>query len=55
MAASTESHADARSESEPDRRPELIVCESTPEKVVFIESGNADGWIASDVSIEQVR
>lgn len=52
MAVSTRSRTDAPSERERTEAPEIIVCESSPEKVVFIESGNTDGWIASDVSAE---
>ncbi len=54
MPASTRARVGALSEPEPPA-PELIMCESSPEKVVLIESGNTDGWIASDVSIELLR
>jgi len=32
--------------------PEIAVCESSPEKTVFLESGNSDAWIASDVTVD---
>lgn len=31
--------------------PIVSVCESCPGKFVFLESGNADGWIATDLTI----
>ena len=52
MTASTRRRVDAPSERERTETPEIIACESSPEKVVLIESGNTDGWIASDVSAE---
>ena len=30
---------------------EVSVCRSRPGKVVFIESGNTDGWIATDTPV----
>ena len=55
MAASTRSQAERMTGSTPDRRPEISHCESCPEKSVFIESGNTDGWIASDLTVEVRR
>lgn len=34
---------------------DVIACESAPDRVVLIESGNKDGWIASDVTVELRR
>lgn len=47
---STDSHdpADAA-------HPPISVCRSSPEKVVFIEGGNTDGWISTDVVVELLR
>lgn len=36
-------------------RPEIAVCESSPGKAVFLEAGNTDGWIASDLTIDVTR
>lgn len=33
-------------------RPDLTLCESRPGKAVLIETGNSDGWIASDVTVD---
>lgn len=54
---STGTRSDAERDSEPDaaRGPEISVCESGPDRVVFIESGNTEGWIASDHIIESTR
>lgn len=45
----TGKQSDTHTES---NRPEISVCESCPEKAVFIESGNTDGWIASDTVVD---
>lgn len=39
-------------EPEPAPTPEISVCESRPGRSVFLESGNNDGWIASDLTLE---
>lgn len=33
-------------------RPEISVCESCPGRSVLLESGNTDGWIATDVVVD---
>jgi hypothetical protein len=33
-------------------RPEVAVREGAPGRSVFVESGNTDGWIASDTTVE---
>lgn len=33
-------------------QPEVSICRSCPGKFVFIESGNTDGWIATDAAVE---
>lgn len=46
----------SRSEKTPatdaEEPPTLRLCESCPGKAVLIESGNSDGWIASDVTVD---
>ena len=32
--------------------PDVTVCESCPGKLVFLEAGNTDGWIATDSTVE---
>lgn len=46
--------SDAVDEHPPQERdtPEIAACESSPERVVFLESGNNDAWIASDVIVD---
>jgi len=51
MAAGTQSRAKLETEPDTDERPEISVCESAPGKAVFLESGNTDGWIASDATV----
>ncbi|WP_267643598.1 hypothetical protein [Haloarchaeobius amylolyticus] len=43
---------DSRTEPEPRQEPEISTCESAPGTVVFLESGNSDGWISSDVVVD---
>jgi hypothetical protein len=51
MAAGTQTRAEHDAESDAEDRPEIAVCESAPGKAVFLESGNTDGWIASDATV----
>jgi hypothetical protein len=52
---------DSRSGRRVDRTPDLpdcpavSVCESRPGVIVFLESGNTDGWIASDTTVDAHR
>jgi hypothetical protein len=55
MAAGTRSHLESSSEPERDDSPEISLCESRPGKSVFLESGNTDGWIASDLTVDVTR
>jgi hypothetical protein len=54
---SQRSSSDAGSENV-DGTPEepvVSVHETAPERVVFTEEGNADGWIATDITVERSR
>lgn len=58
MAASTETRTgtDLPAESAQYRQgPVVSVCESGPETAVFLESGNTDGWIASDTTVDVTK
>ncbi|MFA1612216.1 hypothetical protein [Halobellus rubicundus] len=55
MAAGIPSHVEPTSRSESNRGPEITVCESRPGRSVFLESGNTEGWIASDLTVEVPR
>ena len=55
MVAGTQSRPEPISEPEPDREPDIRVCESCPGTFVFLESENTDGWIASDVTVDVLR
>ena len=55
MAAGTESYTDPMANPEPDDGPEITRCESCPGTSVFLESGNTDGWIASDLTVDISR
>jgi len=55
MAAGTSSHTTRTSEPEPRRAPEISIRESRPGRSVFLESGNTDGWIASDLTVDVTR
>ncbi|WP_181685947.1 hypothetical protein [Halorhabdus salina] len=48
----------ARSDNvDSDRDEEVAVqsFESSPDRTVFSEDGNPDGWIATDLTVEPVR
>lgn len=49
--------ANPRSRTEPEgvQSPEITACESRPGRSIFIESGNTDGWIASDFTVDVTR
>lgn len=34
-----------------DETPRVSACNATPERTVFTEEGNKDGWIATDCSV----
>ncbi|ELZ29667.1 hypothetical protein C475_01921 [Halosimplex carlsbadense 2-9-1] len=51
MAAGTQSRFAAEPDVESRDRPEISVCEGAPGTAVFLESGNTDGWIASDTTL----
>lgn len=36
----------------PDGRPDVSCCDGGPGRTVFIEPGNTDGWIATDLTVE---
>lgn len=45
------SRSDETTEAAAEDCPTLTLCESRPGKAVLIESGNSDGWIASDLTV----
>lgn len=52
MATSRQSNAGRPSRPSDEVFPDVFVCRSCPEKSVFIEAGNTDGWIATDSAVE---
>jgi hypothetical protein len=55
MAVGTQSRSTPTAEGEQDSRPEISVCESNPDRTVFLEADNTDGWMASDTTVEVRR
>lgn len=55
MATGTQSRGTSGTDVEQQDRPEISVCEGAPGKAIFLESGNTDGWIASDTTYEVTR
>lgn len=55
MVAGTQSHTDADSDSGSAGQPHLSVCNSRPGTSVFLESGNTDGWISTDLTVDVHR
>jgi hypothetical protein len=52
MPVETRPRTEPSPEREDDQSPEITVCESCPSTSIFIESGNTDGWIASDLTVD---
>lgn len=55
MVTDTQSRSEPASEPGPRDGPVIRRCESRPGTSVFLESGNTDGWIASDVTVDVLR
>lgn len=55
MSEGLQSHAHEAAEQAEDPLPTISVCRSCPEKAVFLEAGNTDGWIATDSVVEPSR
>ena len=55
MAAGTQTPSEATPDSESDEAPKISICESCPGKSVFLEAGNTDGWISSNLTVDVVR
>ncbi len=55
MATGTRSDGERDSEPAPNHGPEIAVCESGPDTLVFIESGNTEGWISSTRIVDVTR
>ena len=53
----TGSRSETHDDGEPSHpeTPTVSICESSPGRTVFLESGNTDGWIASDLTVEPKR
>lgn len=55
MTSGTQSGTDGEEEPFHPETPTVSVCETSPGRTVFLESGNTDGWIASDLTVELTR
>jgi hypothetical protein len=55
MPTGTQSEAGEEGEPPLTETPTVSVCESCPGRTVFTESGNTDGWIASDLTVEPTQ
>jgi hypothetical protein len=55
MAVGTQSHSEPASEVDSRESPDISICESCPGTSVFLESGNTNGWIASDLTVDVSR
>ncbi|WP_435195950.1 hypothetical protein [Natronomonas sp. EA1] len=54
MSAELQSQTDDTGRSRPIEST-VTSCRSSPGRVVFLETGNTDGWIASDTTTEVTR
>lgn len=48
---STSSSLDKTIATDSETPPTVFECDSTPEKTVFVEENNSDGWIATSLTI----
>ncbi|MFA9516029.1 hypothetical protein ACERIT_02220 [Halopenitus sp. H-Gu1] len=48
-------HSAGRREDDGVSRPAIAAAETSPNRTVFTEQGNPDGWIATDLTVETVR
>jgi hypothetical protein len=55
MATGTQSGTEDDGESLPPDTPTVSICETCPGRTVFLEAGNTDGWIASDLTVEPTQ
>jgi len=55
MAASTRSPPTRNPDSSPEDVADVLVCETCPGRSVFVEAGNAHGWIATDLTVDPDR
>ena len=55
MPTGTQSGTNDEGEPSPPETPTVSVCESRPGRTVFMESGNTDSWIASDLTVEPTQ
>lgn len=51
MNGETRRSRDAEDDPDEPTRPVISVCESSPDRSVFLEAGNNDGWISSDLTV----
>lgn len=51
MAASTRSPPTRDPDTPPEGAAEVLVCETCPGRSVLVETGNAHGWIATDLTV----
>ena len=52
MPTHTEERGDADTDAATTDAPTLTACTASPERTVLLESGNTDGWIASDLTVD---
>jgi hypothetical protein len=55
MAVSTRSRPHRDPDSSSSGNADLLVCETCPGRSVFVEAGNAQGWIATDLTVDLDR
>ncbi|ERH13072.1 MAG: hypothetical protein J07HB67_02105 [halophilic archaeon J07HB67] len=48
----THTEGDGDTDAATTDAPTLTACTTSPERTVLLESGNTDGWIASDLTVD---
>lgn len=55
MPTGTQSQRETDASTDSQESPMVSLCETSPGKSVFIESGNTDGWIAIDTTLDVIQ
>lgn len=55
MATSSHSSPKHRSDAAPGGDRDILVCETCPGRSVFVEAGNRDAWISTDLTVDLGR
>ena len=55
MTTGTRTHDAPEPTAQERPSPEISACEGGPGRTIFLESGNTDGWLSSDLTVDVSR